>query len=97
MASTFRRRWRTTNGNKYVCATGTNIKIFWEGYEFSCGHLAFHFNPDERIGLPGVLFTLEKYGPVMLIFWWRKDCKEPIYLVTNSEFLFYLLITVFIN
>ncbi len=70
---------------KYVCATGANIKIFWESYEFSCGHLSSHFNPGEQIGLPGVLFTREKYGPVMLICWWRKDCKEPIYLVTNME------------
>ena len=41
--------------------------------------------PGERLGLPNVTFTIQDYGPVLVIAWWKAGCKEPIYLVTNME------------
>lgn len=31
------------------------------------------------------MVTQDKYGPVLVVAWWRKDTKEPIYLVSNME------------
>ncbi|MEZ4710039.1 MAG: hypothetical protein R3A44_22730 [Caldilineaceae bacterium] len=30
-----------------------------------------------------VAFTQQAYGPVLAIAWWRSDCADPLYLVTN--------------
>lgn len=73
------RRW------KYVCRTAKNIRLSWQGEEFSFEDMGGHIAPGEDFDAPGVLFTEARYGPVLAIAWWRKDCKEPIYLVTNME------------
>jgi hypothetical protein len=42
-------------------------------------------SPGERLGIPEVRFTQERYGPVLAIGWWAKDQKEPLYLISNVE------------
>jgi hypothetical protein len=41
--------------------------------------------PGEIFDAPGCKFTQKKYGPVLALCWWREDCKEPIYLVSNLD------------
>jgi hypothetical protein len=68
---------------EYVLRTGKNILVNWEGHEFSFEQASKHVRPGECLGLPDALFTKEQYGPIQAIIWWRKDCKEPLPLVTN--------------
>ena len=72
-------------GWKYACRTGKNIKLYWEGEEFSYEDMGEAIGPGEDFVAPNTLFTEKKYGPILAIAWWRKDCKEPIYLVSNME------------
>lgn len=70
-------------GWQYVCRTAKNTQLGADGERF-----AFHevgVRPGECIGLPNVTFTLQDYGPVLVIAWWKIGCEEPIYLVTNME------------
>ena len=67
---------------KYACRTSSNT-ILYDGEEFSFQDLLLQ--PDMCLSLPDVLFTRQRFGPVLAIAWWRKDCKEPIFLVTNFE------------
>lgn len=68
---------------EYVCRTAKNTILSEEGEEFVFEEVGI--TPGEHISLPEVLFTRQGYGPVHAIAWWRKGCKEPIYLVTNME------------
>jgi len=70
-------------GWEYVCRTAENIQLGAEGEKFSFQELGVQ--PGECIGLPDVTFTLQDYGPVLAIAWWKAGYKEPIYLVTNME------------
>lgn len=70
-------------GWKHVCRTGKNIKLFLEGYEFQCGDVIPSLKSGKCIEMHNILFTKEKYGPVLVVFYWRKGCEEPIFLVTN--------------
>lgn len=72
-------------GWKYVFRTASSINIFWNGHEFKCNYLLSILEDYEFIGVPDVLFTNEKYGPVMIICWWKKEYKKPLYLVTNMD------------
>lgn len=74
-----------TLGWKYVSRTAKNIKLFWQGSEFCFEDMGRHIHPGEGFVAPDVLFTEERYGPVVAIAWWRKDCAEPLYLVTNLK------------
>ena len=67
---------------KYACRTSSNT-ILYDGEEFSFQDLLLQ--PDMCLSLPDVLFTRQRFGPVLAIVWWRKGCKEPIFLVTNFE------------
>jgi len=67
----------------YVCRTAKNVQLGVEGERFAAHEV--DVQPGECIGLPGVTFTLQDYGPVLAIAWWESGCKEPIYLVTNME------------
>jgi len=67
---------------KYACRTSSNT-ILYDGEEFSFQDLLLQ--PDMCLSLPDVLFTRQRFGPVLAIAWWRKGCKEPIFLVTNFE------------
>ena len=68
---------------EYVCRTAKNTILSEEGEEFVFEEVGI--TPGEHISLPEVLFTRQNYGPIHAIAWWRKGCKEPIYLVTSME------------
>lgn len=68
---------------QYVCRTARNRILCDDGDEFSLQDI--HIRPGERLEIPDVGFTQDNYGPVLVIAWWRKEDKEPIYLVTNME------------
>jgi len=70
-------------GWAYVCRTAENIQLGADGDRFSFREL--RVQPGECIDLPDVTFTLQDYGPVLAIAWWKVGYKEPIYLVTNME------------
>lgn len=67
---------------KYACRTSSNT-VLYDGEEFSFQDLPLQ--PDMCLSLPDVLFTRQRFGPVLAIVWWRVGYKEPIYLVTNFE------------
>lgn len=74
-------RWQQTlqdYGWTYVCRTGRNITLMWDADTLSCAELEAHLTPGYYIALPEVLFTHERYGPVMLICQWDQGYKEPI-------------------
>ena len=70
---------------RYVFRTGKNIILCWNGKEFAFDAVADHVQPDEYFEIPDALFTNIRYGPVFVLTWWRKDCKEPIHLVSNMN------------
>ena len=70
-------------GWEYVCRTAKNARICDEGYWLSLEEMGVQ--KGDKIGLPNVDFTLEAYGPVLVIAWWDAQYKEAIYLVTNME------------
>ena len=72
----------TDFGWKYACRTSSNT-ILYDGEEFSFQDLLLQ--PDMCLSLPDVLFTRQRFGPLLAIAWWRKGYQEPIYLVTNFE------------
>lgn len=70
-------------GWEYVCRTAKNAQLAVEEKRFSFAELGIQ--PGECIDLPDVTFTLQDYGPVLVIAWWEIGYKEPIYLVTNMD------------
>ena len=70
-------------GWHYACRTAKDIQLGAEGERFSFDELGVQ--PGECLGLPGVTFTLQDYGPVLAIAWWERGYQAPIYLVTNLE------------
>jgi len=70
-------------GWHYACRTAKDIQLGVAGERFSFDEIGVQ--PGECLGLPGVTFTLQEYGPVLAIAWWERGYKEPIYLVTNLE------------
>ncbi|MBM3152012.1 MAG: transposase [Chloroflexi bacterium] len=72
----------TDFGWKYACRTSNNIILF-DGEEFSFQDLPLQ--PDMCLSLPDVLFTRQRFGPVLAIAWWRKGYKGPVYLISNFE------------
>ena len=67
----------------YACRTASNITLYWEDEPFEFQDMGDRTAPGEIFDGPGCKFTQKKYGPVLALCWWRKDCKEPIYLVSN--------------
>ena len=45
--------------------------------------MLFRSKAGTLVAFPGVLFTRDKYGPLLLICCWAKGYKEPLYLVSN--------------
>jgi len=72
-------------GWEYVCRTAKSTQLGADGDHFSFEELMVQ--PGECIDLPDVTFTLQDYGPVLAIAWWKVRYKEPIYLVTNMELM----------
>lgn len=70
-------------GWPYVCRTAKNTQVGVDGEQFALHEVGVRSG--ECIGLPDATFTLQEYGPVLVIAWWEPEYKEPIYLVTNME------------
>lgn len=70
-------------GWHYVCRTACNITLRWEGESFQFADMAVGMQPGGCLDVPECQFTHKRYGPVLALCWWRKDCKEPIFLVSN--------------
>jgi hypothetical protein len=70
---------------EYVCRTARSITLYYEGEPFHFETLGDATKRGECIGIPSALFTQQRYGPVLAISWWKKDCKEPIYLISNMK------------
>ena len=68
---------------QYVCRTAKNAQLGAEGEHFSFYEVGVQ--PGECLDLPDVTFTLQDYGPVLAVAWWKVGYEEPIYLVTNME------------
>ncbi|HZG68902.1 MAG TPA: IS4 family transposase [Herpetosiphonaceae bacterium] len=73
----------TRLGWSYVCRTAKNIQIQSEGEWLTLGDM--YVAPGQWLGLPGVRMTAQAYGPVLVIVWWGREHREPLYLVTNLD------------
>jgi hypothetical protein len=71
------------SGWKYVLRTSKTSTLTWQGEEFRFTDVMEHVAPGDVFEVPGAFFTQRGYGPVLAVTWWRKDCKEPIHLVSN--------------
>ena len=69
-------------GWKYACRTASNA-ILNDGNEFSFQELLIE--PGMCLGIEAVLFTRQRYGPVLAVAWWRKGFEEPLYLISNMD------------
>ena len=69
-------------GWKYACRTSSNT-ILYDGEEFSFQELVL--KPGMCLGIEDVSFTRSRYGPVLAVAWWRKNYREPLYLVSNLD------------
>lgn len=67
----------------YVCRTAKNRLVCDDGDWFALDDI--QLCPGDCVDMPNVGFTQAEYGPVLVIAWWRQNCKEPIYLVTNMD------------
>jgi len=72
-------------GWKYVCRTGINIVYYADGEKCKIGDLSDGMKPGEHRAVNSALFTIDKYGPVMIICQWGAGHKVPIYLVTDMN------------
>ncbi len=70
-------------GWKYVSRTAKNAQLGADGEIFSI--LEMGVQAGECFGWPDVSFTLQAYGPVLIVAWWDDRYEDPIYLVTNME------------
>lgn len=71
---------------EYVIRTGKNLLIEGdcEGGRYRMKiEEALQLKPDQLSWLDDVLFTAQKHGPLNVLGIWKKEYKEPIYLVTN--------------
>ncbi len=73
----------TRLGWSYVCRTAKNIQIQSAGEWLTLGDV--YVAPGQWLGLPDVRMTGQAYGPVLVIVWWGRAHREPLYLVTNLE------------
>lgn len=71
------------NGWEYACRTAKNRLIDDDGDQFALEEI--QLQPGDCLALPDVHVTQDGYGPVLVVAWWRRDTKEPIYLVSNME------------
>lgn len=65
----------------YVCRTAQNAILREDGFRFSFADWGAEMGGCHS--LVNVTFTDACYGPLTAVAWWREDCQEPIYLVTN--------------
>jgi hypothetical protein len=65
----------------YVCRTAKNSQLCLDGEWLSLHEIDTW--PGSCIPLYEVAFTQQAYGPVLLVIWWDKHQREPLYLVSN--------------
>jgi hypothetical protein len=70
---------------EYVLRTSETNTLCWEDHWFPYKETITHLKPGQIFVIPDALFTQRGYGPVMGLTWWRRDCKEPIHLVTSMK------------
>lgn len=70
-------------GWHYVCRTAKNSLVYEQSVWQALDDITLW--PGCCFSLPDVQFTQQAYGPVLLILWWQKGEKEPLYLVTNFD------------
>lgn len=70
---------------EYVLRTAETTTMCWKDHWFQYKETLEHLKPGDVFVVPDALFTGRGYGPVLGITWWRRDCKEPIHLVTNMK------------
>ena len=73
----------TRLGWSYVCRTAKNIQVQSAGEWLTLGEV--YVAPGQTFGLPDVRITGQAYGPVLVIVWWGREYREPLYLVTNLD------------
>lgn len=67
----------------YACRTAKNAILYEDEQRFSFA--TWGVSRGECHSLADVTFTDAGYGPLTAVAWWRMDCHEPLYLVTNLE------------
>jgi hypothetical protein len=67
----------------YVCRTGCHLTATWQGETFRLDTLRWWSKPGTLVDLPEAFLTAQAYGPIRLMCCWAKECKDPLYLVTN--------------
>ena len=72
-----------TLGLRYIRRTAKNTQLFEDGLLFS--FIDLHIRSGEQISVPNVWYTLEGFGPVKAIAWWKRGFADPIFLVTNFD------------
>ncbi len=78
----------TQAGWQYVCRTAKNVRLCesdWPEEDFALCDLPVQRG--DTIELADVLFTAQGFGPVLVGAVWESGYKEPLYLVTNLDFL----------
>jgi hypothetical protein len=73
----------TRLGWDYVCRTAKNIQVQSAGEWLTLGEV--YVAAGHALGLHDVHMTGQAYGPVLVIVWWGREYREPLYLVTNLE------------
>jgi hypothetical protein len=68
---------------QYVLRTASKTIVSHKGLERNYQDISLQ--PGQRWSLAEVFFTRQGYGPVLAIGWWRSECLEPIYLVSNFD------------
>jgi hypothetical protein len=71
------------NDWQYVFRTACNRLLNDDGDEFSLREI--HLQPGDCLAIPEVGFTQANYGPVLVVAWWHRDYREPLYLVSNMD------------
>ena len=75
-------------GWHFVCRTAKNVILSqadWPDETFSLSQLGLQ--PGEEVELSEHLFTGQGFGPVLVGAVWEQGQKEPLFLVTNLDFL----------
>ena len=73
----------TRLGWDYVCRTAKNIQVQSAGEWLTLGDV--YVAGGHSLGLHDVHMTGQAYGPVLVIVWWGREHRDPLYLVTNLD------------
>lgn len=65
----------------YVCRTAKNTLVQQDGHWQRLDEI--ELGRGDCLPLFDIAFTQQAFGPLLAIAWWRQDCAEPLYLITN--------------